>query len=212
MTCDISFAFNVMCMLCETKPVHFTCAEYIVRAVEMVRLLPPEPPMRPASVTVLMLSGTSAAVAWTAPLCDGGAPLLHYVLEKREAAVSGEGRAASEGKEGSPGVSGGSGSGRAASESGARGAGARGAGARGAGPVAVRGGGGGGWEMLSTLPACVTECELENMAPGKDYDVRICAENKYGQGPYIYLPQPISIKGSRTGELLHYSLATGNYC
>ena len=106
--------------------------------------------MRPAAVTVLMLSPTSASVTWAAPLSDGGAPVLHYVLEKRE------------------GVSGGS------------------------EPQ--------GWEMLTTLPACVVECELENMAPGKDYEVRICAENKYGQGPYIYLKEPISIKGIKRGE------------
>ena len=109
-----------------------------------------EAPLRPAGITVTMLSPTSAAVSWAPPLSDGGSPVLHYILEKRESTSGG-----SEPQ---------------------------------------------GWEMLTTLPAVVNECELENMAPGKDYEVRICAENKFGQGPYIYMKEPISIKGIKRGK------------
>ena len=55
--------------------------------------------------------------------------------------------------------------------------------------------------MLTTLPPVVTEVELENMSAGKDYYLRLAAENKYGLGQYVELAEPIRVKGSKKCEL-----------
>ena len=55
------------------------------------------------------------------------------------------------------------------------------------------------WEILTTLPPSVRECELENMSPSKDYFVRIRAVNKIGQGPATEINTPIRVKGITKG-------------
>ena len=56
------------------------------------------------------------------------------------------------------------------------------------------------WDLLTVLPADATECELENMAAGKDYKLRITAENKHGRSDPRELAQPIRVKGSQKGQ------------
>ena len=55
------------------------------------------------------------------------------------------------------------------------------------------------WEILTTLPPSVRECELENMSPSKDYFVRIRAVNRIGQGPSTEINTPIRVKGITKG-------------
>ncbi len=55
------------------------------------------------------------------------------------------------------------------------------------------------WEILTTLPPSVRECELENMSPAKDYFVRIRAVNRLGQGPATEINTPIRVKGITKG-------------
>ena len=55
------------------------------------------------------------------------------------------------------------------------------------------------WDMLTTLPPSVRECELENMAAGKDYYVRVRARNKYGSSDVRELSQPINVRGVQKG-------------
>ena len=102
-------------------------------------------PSTPPSISVSHLTANSATICWEKPLDDGGSPLLHYILEKRE-----EGRSK--------------------------------------------------WGTLTTLPAGAYECELENMASGKDYFVRIIAVNKHGPGVAAEMKEPIRVTGQANGE------------
>ena len=51
------------------------------------------------------------------------------------------------------------------------------------------------WETLTSLPASVLECELENMTAEKDYYVRIRAENKHDVSAPAELAKPIRVRG-----------------
>ena len=56
------------------------------------------------------------------------------------------------------------------------------------------------WETLTTLPAVVMECELENMVAGKEYYVRVRAVNKMGMGDPQYLKYAITVEGMQKGR------------
>ena len=56
------------------------------------------------------------------------------------------------------------------------------------------------WETLTKLPPCVNECELENMAAGREYQVRLRAANKYGISEPKDLLEPITVKGVAKGR------------
>ena len=56
------------------------------------------------------------------------------------------------------------------------------------------------WATLTTLPPSVTECELENMAAGKEYFVRIKSVNKYGVSEARELVRPVSVTGAEKGR------------
>jgi len=45
-------------------------------------------PLAPSSVCVTYLGTDSVVIEWTKPYSDGDAPLLHYVLEKRDSGRS----------------------------------------------------------------------------------------------------------------------------
>ena len=48
---------------------------------------------------------------------------------------------------------------------------------------------------MTSLPASVLECELENMTAEKDYYVRIRAENKHDVSAPAELAKPIRVRG-----------------
>lgn len=60
--------------------------------------------------------------------------------------------------------------------------------------------GGASWEALTTLPASVTDCELENMTPDKDYYMRVRAESALGVSDAAELSEPIRVRGCKKGQ------------
>ena len=96
--------------------------------------------MAPAAIKVSYQTSTSICIEWEKPYDNGGSPILHYLLEKRE-------------------------------------------------------GGQRQWHTLTTLPPAATECELENMVMGKDYNIRIRAVNKYGPSESLELARPVRVTG-----------------
>lgn len=63
------------------------------------------------------------------------------------------------------------------------------------------------WATLTTLPPSVTECELENMAAGKEYYVRIKAVNKFGVSEPSVMLRPICVRGAEKGMSSGWSIS-----
>ena len=56
------------------------------------------------------------------------------------------------------------------------------------------------WETLTTLPPSVLECELDNLAPGKEYYIRIRAENQNGVSDAVETKEPIRAQTLHKGK------------
>ena len=55
------------------------------------------------------------------------------------------------------------------------------------------------WEILTSLPSHIRNCELENMTVGKEYFIRIRSESKVGYGDPTEYPDPIKAHGLQHG-------------